>query len=886
MTAYSVGWLIAWGIMLAVMLLRSVATSWSEGWQLALAGINGVTYLSGQTLLVLGLGTYLFRPASSLTLAPKLHPTPTYEAVASQPAAFPSGRQERFVLFGIGGTTFSLIFLQLLLFRLLTIFGDYVTAHSVIAIALLGIAVGGGIGFYTARQAPLQAIIAASSLLPCTILMAFGASVRLVETPLLASLLLMLPFVCGSTVITVALARARSHVVYGIDLLGAAVGAVLIGPAFSYFREESSLLLLAAFTCIVAACFILVSSVARSRWLLVPLSVGLVGCVTIGSLNLHYDWLNIARTQVLPIYPEAEVLFSTSSLAGRYDVIRRTPQNQSLSAFQNGRIIDTLRRRKADDYRIDPRLPHTLIPDPKILILGVSGDGVAKTATFLGSHVDGVEINPAIVKLQTTDLVPFNGNSYQGINAHVIDGRSFLNQTDQQYDMITLMNAHSSRGRVGGQEPSPEYLHTREAFASYLAHLTDRGIVIAEEPMDQPRREPPVWKLLVTMRQALLDAGWPQPERHFFIFQWKTRRNNYCQIVMKKTPLTAADVQRLHQWLYDVDHIIPIQQRLGRRMGPIQKLKTTVLYAPHELLDEPLDGSSGESFQTNYAQIVRGTLSPELLQARNLTVATDDRPFLFDVNPDRPGVTQAYQRMLVLVGLCVPFLVLMLRRSQILLQHTLPIVLIVGVTGLGYFLVEMVLLQRYAMFLGSPVVTFSTVLGTLLVGSGAGSLWSGRVGHTGAYAALGGLLVLLGLHLSWIPALFALGAGLPLSGKIVATVISVAPLAFCMGVPFPFALRLAKEHCRGGPDGLDGPDGPDATAALFFAVNAATSASCPARAVSVYAMGLSGGLCAQCVTVCCGWYRDAGAQTSPSVGTGNRTDRLCLHRSLCLSLAG
>jgi glyoxylase-like metal-dependent hydrolase (beta-lactamase superfamily II) len=130
----------------------------------------------------------------------------------------------------------------------------------------------------------------------------------------------------------------------------------------------------------------------------------------------------------------------------------------------------------------------------------------------------------------------------------------------------------------------------------------------------------------------------------------------------------------------------------------------------------------------------------------------------------------------------------------------------------GYFLIEVVLIQRYEIFLGSPVVTFSTVLGTLLAFSGLGSLWSGRIGQKGVYTALAVLLALLMLHLWWGPALFPLAAGLTLAGKVVLAVASLAPLAFFMGVPFPFALRSSKK--RFSPSAV----------AMLFAINATTSA--------------------------------------------------------------
>ena len=789
---YAFGWLAAWGMVLFFKVLSPAMGSMAQTRQLEITLCIGLAYLMGITLLLTAVGGLVLQPTD--TFRPP-------QAFQKDPAApFPQDSGRVWILLGVGGTAFAVIFLQIILFQILTIFSDYLTAHSVISIVLLGISGGGLIGFFASRRAPLETMIGASLLFPISILVAFGAAVSLIKTPLTASILLMLPFVCGSTVISVALARAESHRVYFIDLLGAAFGALLVNTALGHFREESSLLILGAFTCLVAGCFIVSYPSRRVRiWLFLLMLSGASGFFLTGSLNLEFDRLNIVRTKILQRYPNAQVLFSKSSFVGRYDVIRRKPRQKNLSAFENGRITDTIRKSPPENHKIDPRVPHTLMKDPVILILGLSGDGITKTARSLGKKVYGVEINPAIVDLQTHALKTLNADSYRNIEVTVKDARSFVEQSNQRYDMITLMNAHLARGRTAGRAPSPEYLHTREAVTSYLDHLTDRGVLIVEEPVSRPRREPPVWKLLVTMRRALLDRGSVQPERHFFVFQWKTKRNNYIQILMKKTPLTSADIGNLKQWLHDVDNIETIEARTGRQVGPI-RAKTTLLYSPYEY------------FSNNYFRIIRGTVDSNFLRARNLTITTDDRPFHFDVDPARPEIKASYGRALIMAALLSPFILFFLALYRSQLRSTLPVIYVVGFTGMGYFLIEVVLIQRYEIFLGSPIVTFSSVLGTLLIFSGLGSLWSGRIGSRWLWIALGALLVFLILHLRWIPALLAMGAFLTLPWKATLAVISIAPLAFFMGVPFPYVLRGAKAQFS------------DSAAAFLFAINAGASA--------------------------------------------------------------
>jgi glyoxylase-like metal-dependent hydrolase (beta-lactamase superfamily II) len=791
---FAVLWIFAWTVAIgASAITRTVDIENIGNWTI----LRGLCYLAGTTLMLLTVGTIALRRPGSASAAA----TAPVEAAVGDASAdtFPTGRRSIWLLIGVGGTTFTIIYLQIILFQMLMIFADFLTAQLVISIALLGLAVGGLIGAKCAPRAPIVAMVTAALVLPFGIMLAFGTTVRFMDTPLVASLLITVPFACGSAVITVALSRARSHLVYFIDLVGAAIGAFAVCAALSVFREESSLLFLSAFTALLVSCYAIYlrSAVGRAA----TLGLSAVLCITFivcGSLNLKNDSLNIIRHKVLKSHKNATVMYSRSSFVGRYDIVKRSPRSSTLKGYNNGRTIDTMRPNQPEQFQIDPRLPHTYMDNPSILIVGLSGDGVSKTARFLSDRVVGIEINPRIVELQANELIPYNGNSYKDIEVHVMDGRSYLEETQEKFDIVTLMNAHGARGQAAGSAPSPEYLFTLEAFESYFEHMTDNGILNIEEPINRPRREPPVWKMLVTIRQALLNIGYTNPEKHCFVFQWRTRTNNYIQTVVKKTPLTAADNTNLQRWLDDVDRVRQIEAAQQRKLGPI-RTKTTILHMPDA------------GYDTYYSRLLAGQVSDDVLDARNLTVTTDNQPFHFDVDPGHPNIKKAYVRALLMSLLLLPFFIAFLGSHRRELRRLLPFVLAVMLTGLGYFLIEVVLIERYEIFIGAPVVTFSTILGTLLIFSGLGSLWSGRATPARAYLALAAVFLML-VSQQFMPNLFHLGAALPLGVKVLLVVVAVAPLAFCMGVPFPFVLRLGKDRYD------------ESSAGVLFAFNSVASA--------------------------------------------------------------
>jgi hypothetical protein len=716
---------------------------------------------------------------------------------------FVEGWKWLWTLLGVGGVSFAVIFLEIILFQVLSVFSDYVTANSIISIALLGGAIGGLIGFFTAHKAPFSTMIAASLLLPVFILSILSYLFTPMDNLLIVSLLMMTPFICAGVVISIVLARTDSHVAYFATLLGSGFAALLVNMTLGSLREENSLIFLAAFTFFIACFFIALYRASRvRRWLMCLAILGTSSILVCGILNMTYDSLNIVRTELTRDYPQAEVLFSRSSYVGRYDVIRSSPSSTLLQSYENGHRSDTIRQLPTENYQIDPRLPNSLIDNPDILIIGLAGDGITKTAKFLGGNVYGVEINPAIVSLQTNELVEWNANSYEGIDVSIMDGRSYVEQSDLQFDMITLENTHLNRGWVTagkGREPTPEYLYTSEALNSYLDHLTSQGIVVVEEPVFTSTREVPVWKLLYTMRQVLIERGNPQPEQHFFVFQWTTETSNFIQILMKKTPFTDEDVSNLLQWLDEIDNILKIEQVEGYRMGPITA-KTTVLHLPHE------------ASPTTISQILRGEVDENFLQAHNISMITDDHPFMFDVDPSHSNLKKAYANILYMVLPLVPFLLWFLGRRRGALFGLLPHMFTVVLTGLGYLLIEIVLIQRYELFLGSPVATFSSVVGTLLIFSGLGSLWSRRIGKKGVYSSLGIIILLLVLYQYAAPLLFSSAAQFSLPVKVILAVGSIAPLGFFTGIPFPYVLRSGKVEVS------------ESVVAMLYALNAAAMA--------------------------------------------------------------
>jgi len=117
-------------------------------------------------------------------------------------------------------------------------------------------------------------------------------------------------------------------------------------------------------------------------------------------------------------------------------------------------------------------------------------------------------------------------------------------------------------------------------------------------------------------------------------------------------------------------------------------------------------------------------------------------------------------------------------------------------------LFEMVLIHRLVLFLGHPVYSASTVISTILVFSGIGSLASGRFRNDAksSRVAAGLAAGLIFLYALFLPSLLENAIGLPLSAKAAITVALLALPGLAMGFPFPLGLeRLGRANANAVP---------------------------------------------------------------------------------------
>lgn len=455
---------------------------------------------------------------------------------------------------------------------------------------------------------------------------------------------------------------------------------------------------------------------------------------------------------------------------------------------------DGLHRVRFTDF-LTSSLVYHLRPNPKVLVLGVGGGLDVLSALYHGAEsVTGVEMNPLLVDVLTNRYRHVAGELFHRANVRLVvdEGRSYLRRSRERFDVIQISLLDSQTAASAGTHSlSENYIYTVEAFKDYIEHLTPDGAISITRWLMLPPRD--CLRLCAVALTALEDIGLEQPAAHVALIRsWGT-----STFLLKRRPISPRDAAALRKFCqekgFDVVYYPGVEEE---EINIYNRLPEPYYYRYVHGLVTAKDRSA---FFTDYLLDVRPT--------------TDDRPFfhhffkwrklkkLYGAVGERwesfilwgdlilvAVLGQALIASLVLVLL--PLWVVRKRKSPKTRKGAPGVMLLYFLClGLGFMFIEIVLIQRFILFLGRPVYALSVTLFSVLIFSGCGSLASNRLG-TRAKMVLPTLgLGVIVYHFSLSP-LFHLFLGQPLTVRILVSVLLLAPLSFLLGIPFPLGIRI------------------------------------------------------------------------------------------------
>lgn len=747
----------------------------------------------------------------------------------------------RYTYLGLFFTSLSALALEILLTRIFSVATWYYFAFFAISVAMFGFTVG-ALAVYLFKEyfsdeklyerLTLFALLFAAAVdISLIIFLSIPFYPRLTGVGVLSTIIAYLaiasPFLCAGVVVCLCLTRFPGKVglLYGADLVGAAIGAFMVFPVLNAMDAPSAIFLVGAVAAVGAIFF---ARASGSQRLYLRSAMLFVFFTTIMFVNYVFlpvkvEWVKRAYNE-----PEREV-WNTFSRVAVYPFKWVTdPYSWGLSTTFKAKkpigermldmdgVSETVMTlydgtpESVEHVKYDvTSIVHYLRDDAKVFIIGVGGGRDVLAAKVFGQKsVVGAEINDRILEMVNEEYGDFTGHldTWPGVRLITDEARSAITRMDEKFDIIQASCiATWSATSAGAFSLAENSLYTVEAWKIFFEHLTPTGI-LSFNRWFSPDYPAQLLRLTALAAHTLREMGVEDPGRHIavvrseYIGQWVGPEEFYLEespsatILVSKAPFSGSDLKRLRE--------------------AVEKLRFEFVYEP--------TGQGDETFKS----VIEMAGSPEfhLTTALDITPPTDDRPFFFHMlrlkdlfkgkhlkfqeqRFNLNGIMMLYILLVVSIVLSIVFIIVPL----VLMRHKVPMPGKWGLVGLvffasigfGYILIEIGQLQRLIVFLGHPIYSITVVLFSMLFASGLGAMASNvwlrktksRLPVFISMAALLGLIVFIIYMQPQVLKGFETSS---LYVRISMALLFLMPLGFFMGLPFPIGMELAvarsKEH--------------------------------------------------------------------------------------------
>ncbi len=605
-------------------------------------------------------------------------------------------------------------------------------------------------------------------------------------------LVLAIPFFFSGLIIALILSTLPEQVntLYFFNLSGAGIGCFLVMPLIPWLGAPGTAIAASLLGIVAAACF---GMLTGKRTLLVHAVLFLAIALLLPFRATHF------RVKV----HEGKRSFNLDEAKGKLEFTRWGPISRidvaSMPPYKNiwidgGSNQSFMVPFHGDVNALTPDeragIVYRLTEHPDVLVIGpAGGEEVLYALSYQPNSITGVELDPVIVDLVQHEYRDFIGGIYNQPHVTLVndEGRSYIRHTPDKFDIIQQINNASPVAIASGaMNLSETYLITVEAFHDYLDHLKEGGFVFI-------RRWGAI-RLATVAAQALRERGVDHPEEHIVIMDDPLHNFGGGQFYLKNGTFSEEEIAEFQPYIES----------------------GAVLYAP-------------ESFQVQhpeyeqYRQLVASPDGWKIYDRQGINVfpVTDDNPFfnhfkkfarfsLEDIPPEFHPIFEKYKNsdfslLAILVEaavLSIIFIILPLylfKRSGLHDPGKFRFLVYFFSLGLGFILIEIVLIQKFILFMGNPTYSITVVLFSVLVSAGCGSYISGRFRQhlkPALFSVVIGIILLSWLQLFLAPMVFKAFLGYSMPVRMFVSILLITPLGILMGMPFPLGVTLVNRASK------------------------------------------------------------------------------------------
>ncbi len=589
--------------------------------------------------------------------------------------------------------------------------------------------------------------------------------------------------------------------IYASDLIGAALGSVLSIYIFNLFNAANAVLFLALVLFISSVHYFNIEKKKQTFLysalfcLTIALAVfgkkDLLGEIPIGDFPEKDIYYTYDDPNIKPY-----IIDSRWSINGRSDLVEYNNRNIVKDLFIDGAAGSQMYEFNGNIAHHDTLLNYLLLHHSttipflfltneerkSMLVIGPGGGGEILTGILGGVQtITGVEVNPDFVDI-VKKYSDFNGGIYTNfpnVKIEVAEGRHFIKSSRQHYNIIVLaLPSTKQLQNIDGLASNENFLLTVQAIKDYLNNLNQNGQLIFTL---HNRWE--LVRLIVTTLYAFKENGIDNSDavNHFMILG-----SDYAPtIVIKKSAYTVDEIKAIVKVAESLPADVPRVTYLPFLNNPVDNEVENIL------LQDIKDGRS------SLKEIIASNSS-------DISPVYDDSPFFYKVDKGVPGDFADLLTATLVVALLSVIIPLRKTKSELKKNRkgrekgrvSLPLLIFISI-GVGFMILEISLFQKFILYLGSPTIALSVLLGSLLVGMGVGSFFGGKIYAQDVLKRLksiSGLIVIAGVFLFIVhPLILNESLAFGLFIRAVVCFVLLLPFGFLLGIPFPTGIQLLKQ---------------------------------------------------------------------------------------------
>ena len=726
--------------------------------------------------------------------------------------------------FSIAFLSAAIIAFQLALIQILSISQWYHFAYMVISIALLGFGAAGSFlaifqKYLTSRTEFLLPFLMTGTGITMSLVtdvsqmpfIRFDSYLLFAEYAhigklLLTYLLFFIPFFLGALAIGLVFVKNVDDIgkIYFANLLGSGAGGVVALLLIWLFFPNQ----LPAFIAILPVLAGLIVIPKNKRLLHIGFALVAVGVITWKCLHppelILSEYKDLSKTLLLP---DAKIRMEKTSPYGIVQLVsspalryapgmsltaQKTAQIK-MAAFINGDWFGGVTDWKKTDTSMildytTSALPYRMAKRNNVLVLQ-SGTGidVAHALSQNAKNVVAVEANPVILSTLQNQFASETDSLFDhpDVSVHNLEPRTFLSMDTAHFDLIVLPIVGTFGGSSGLYALHEQFILTKEAFREMWLKLNAGGVISVTSWMDYPIRNP--LKILATMVEVLKESGIQNPTDNIVaIRSWGT-----ITFVMTKTSLQENEIKNIRSFCEEMMFDPAILPQLSpEERNRYNQFQDDLFF---DYVDKIIS-SEREAFYEDYDFNIKPASDNKPYFSQYIKWSNLKRLAQFFGNRSLPFFEIGY--LLVIITLIqisiASFVLILLPLFKIGWKgkSKAGIILYFGGIGLGYMFVEMVFIQRFMLYFGNPVYAASAVITSLLIFSGVGSYHSNyfTLDKKRLLTIFIFIVLILFAYSFLLTPVLQQTVHVNMFLKLLIVFLIIAPLAFCMGIPFPAGL--------------------------------------------------------------------------------------------------